>query len=276
MKKKICIAVIMAAIVAMMSACGSKGKDKSTDSTNDTAAIAEASASAAETEPRTEISTEADTQAQTEPSTEPPTEAPTEPPTEAPTEAYVGAWTLLTEEPLNPKTTGYEELDRLVSEKRASLTNDGMNGYQKVWAIYEWMVDNITYSRGMDANTGAYSSSDPATTPKEVLWATDLLNSGMGCCYNYSAAFTYIMQALGYDAHLVTGNVPKYGGGVTPHCWLYVNLAGQRYTFDPDLDMNFYTRDVNNGVEGAAKDRFFCAPVSQYSYFYTPDGTDNN
>ncbi len=209
------------------------------------------------------------------PETEPPV---TEPPeTEPPTEPYVGPWTLLSQEVLTPTPSGYAELDGLVNDLIARVVTDDMNNYQKVWALYEWMIDNITYSRGMDANTGAYSSSDPAVTPKEVLWATDLLNSGQGCCYNYSAAFMYILRALGYDAHLVSGNVPKYGGGVTPHCWLYVNLDnGKQYTFDPDLDMNFYTRELGQGVENPAKDRYFCAPIETYAYFYQAETYHTN
>lgn len=202
-----------------------------------------------------------------EPATEPPTEAPTE----APTQPYIGPWTLLNQETLTPTQSGYPELDALVNDLIAKVVTDDMNNYQKVWALYEWMIDNISYSRGMDANTGAYSSSDPATTPTEVLWATDLLNAGQGCCYNYSSAFVYILRAVGYDAHLVSGNVPKYGGGETPHCWLYVTLDnGLNYTFDPDLDMNFYTRELGEGAEDPAKDRFFCAPIETYAYFYSP------
>lgn len=203
------------------------------------------------------------------PTTEP--EVPTEPmETEAPTQPYIGPWTLLNQQTLTPAQSGYPELDALVNNLISNVVTEDMNNYQKVWALYEWMIDNVSYSRGMDANTGAYSSSDPAVTPTEVLWATDLLNAGQGCCYNYSSAFVYILRALGYDAHLVSGNVPKYGGGETPHCWLYVNLDnGRQYTFDPDLDMNFYTRDLGDGVENPAKDRFFCAPIDTYAYFYS-------
>ena len=205
-----------------------------------------------------------------EPTTEEPTteEPTTEEPTTQKTE-YVGAWTLMSNEPLNPKQSGYDELDKLVNELLGRLVTDDMNGYQKAWACYEYLVDNITYSRGMDANTGMYSSSDPAVTPKEVLWATDLFNSGQGCCYHYSSAYVYMLRALGFDAHLVSGNVPAYNGGRTPHCWLYVNMNGGQYIFDPDLDMNYYTRELGEGVESPSKDRFFCVPMEKMSYFYT-------
>ena len=208
--------------------------------------------------------------------TEAPTEIITEAPTEAPTEAFVGAWTLLSTTPLTPQKSGYEELDTLVDQLLAQVVTEDMNGYKKAWACYEYLVDNISYSRGMDANTGMYSSSDPATTPTEVLWATDLLNSGMGCCYHYSSAYVYILRAIGFEAHLVSGNVPAYGGGVTPHCWLYVTIDGKNYIFDPDLDMNYYKRDVNNGIENPAKDRFFCVPTEKMSYFYKAETYHTN
>lgn len=199
-----------------------------------------------------------------------------EPTTEAPTEPYVGAWTLLSNVKLTPQKSGNQELDTLIEELLAKLVTDDMNGYKKAWVCYEYLIDNISYSRGMDANTGMYSVSDPATTPKEILWATDLLNSGMGCCYHYSSAYVYILRAIGFEAHLVSGNVPAYKGGLTPHCWLYVTIDGINYTFDPDLDMNYYTRDISNGIENPAKDRFFCVPVEKMSYFYKAETYHTN
>ncbi len=264
-KLVIALLMILIAMSICVPGCGKKTTVEPVTKNVGTVAVNETESGEQTTETPTEPETE------TEEPTEEPTEPPTEPPTEEPTEPYVGAWTLLIEEPLNPTQSGYEELDTLVSELIASVTTEDMNNYNKVWACYEYLIDNITYSRGMEAHTGEYSASDKSVTPTEVLWATDLLNSGQGCCYNYSAAFMYIMRALGYDAHLVSGNVPKYGGGVTPHCWLYVNLRGQQYTFDPDLDMNFYTRDIGNGVENPAKDRYFCVPIEDLSYFYVAD-----
>ncbi len=267
--KKVQVAVLAAVLVgSMLVGCAGKHTDNSRATT--------AGNTAGDITVSSETETEAPTNAPTEAPTQAPTEPPTEAPTEAPTQEYIGAWTLLSEEPLNPTQSGYPELDSLVNDLIARITTSDMNNYQKVWALYEYFIDNITYSRGMDAHTGEYSSSDKATTPKEVLWATDLLNSGQGCCYNYSSAFMYIMRALGYDAHLVSGNVPKYGGGVTPHCWLYVNLSGGKYTFDPDLDMNFYTRDLRNGVENPARDRYFCVPIDNLSYFYVAETYHTN
>ena len=212
-----------------------------------------------------------------EPTTPEPTTAEPTVPEETTAKPFKGAWSLLTNEPVNPRESGYEELDSLIQDLFDELQIDKKaNGYYKAWACYEYMIDNITYSRGMEANAGAFSDSDPSSTPVEVLWATDLLNSGKGCCYNYSAAYMYILRALGYDAYLVSGNVPKYGGGVTPHCWVYANIDGDKYIFDPDIDMNFYTRAVQNGQANPKKDQYFCVRMDTVSYFYKPEKYHTN
>lgn len=221
------------------------------------------------TEPaKEETVTETTTEAVTETTTEPVTET-TQPPVEE-----VKPWDLLNNEPLNPAASGYEELDRLIEAYMTMLKNEGtisddMSPYQKVHSIYVWFIKRITYNRGMNVDAGKYSTSDPETTPEEVLWATDLFNTYQGCCYNYSSAFMYIMRYLGYDAHLLSGQVSSYNGGTTPHCWLYVNLGGEAYTFDPDVDMNYYWRGVKEGSTEEKTDTLFCRRMEDMSYFYT-------
>lgn len=217
------------------------------------------------TEPATEETSE---EAVTETTTEPVTETTLQPVEE------VKPWDLLNNEPLNPAASGYEELDRLIEAYMTMLKNEGtisddMSPYQKVHSIYVWFIKRITYNRGMNVDAGKYSTSDPETTPEEVLWATDLFNTYQGCCYNYSSAFMYIMRYLGYDAHLLSGQVSSYNGGTTPHCWLYVNLGGEAYTFDPDVDMNYYWRGVKEGSTEEKTDTLFCRRMEDMSYFYT-------
>lgn len=227
--------------------------DETTKEADTTVPTAEESTEATETETTAEATTEAEI--------------------ETTTVEEVKPWDLLNNEPLNPTTSGYEELDRLVEGFMNKLKDDGvisddMSNYQKVHNIYVWFIKNIQYNRGMDVNAGASSASDPATTPVEVLWATDLFNTYNGCCYNYSSAFMYVMRYLGYDAHLVSGQVGKYGGGTTPHCWLYVNLGGVAYTFDPDVDSNYYWRGVTSGSTEENTDTLFCKKMDDMGYFY--------
>lgn len=225
-------------------------------------------------EAATEVTTAVESTSEIETTTELVTDEPTTPEETTTAAPEVKAWDLLNNEPLNPTTSGYEELDRLIESYMVMLKNEGtitddMSNYQKVHSIYVWFIKRITYNRGMNVDAGKYSTSDPATTPEEVLWATDLFNTYQGCCYNYSSAFMYIMRYLGYDAHLLSGQVSSYNGGMTPHCWLYVNLDGTAYTFDPDVDMNYYWRGVKEGSTEEKTDTLFCRRMEDMSYFYT-------
>ncbi len=229
-----------------------------------------------ETTTQEESTTEQETTTQEESTTvqESTTQEETTETSQTPTVAEVKAWDLLNNEPLNPTTSGYEELDNLIAGYMTMLKNEGtltddMSPYQTVHSIYVWFIKRITYNRGMNVDAGKYSTSDPATTPEEVLWATDLFNTYQGCCYNYSSAFMYIMRYLGYDAHLLSGQVSSYNGGTTPHCWLYVNLGGTAYTFDPDVDMNYYWRNLKEGGTDEKTDTLFCRKMDDMSYFYT-------
>ena len=213
--------------------------------------------------------------------TETTAEATTEAENETTTVEEVKPWDLLNNEPLNPTTSGYEELDRLLDGFMTMLKKDGtisddMSNYQKVHNIYVWFIKKVQYNRSMIGEDGKYSSSDPETTPVEVLWATDLFNTYQGACYNYSSAFMYVMRYLGYDAHLVSGEVGKYGGGTTPHCWLYVNLGGVAYTFDPDVDSNYFWRKYPNGDGEDTFDTLFCKRMEDMSYFYITEKYHDN
>lgn len=269
MKKRIILlALITVCIMAVTAGCGKKKETADNETASDNFVLTDNN-SKEPSEPDTkDDATDETTASQT-------TEAvPTEPeivPTEPETAAPVGVWTMINQAALKPSYSGNEELDGLVKNVITQVTNDGMSTYQKIWAVYEYLIDNITYSRGFTDNTGAYSKSDPAKTATEILWATDLLNSGQGCCYNYSSACVYLFRAVGLDAKLVSGNVPKYGGGTTPHCWLEVTLEGQKYTFDPDLDMNYFTRGENE-----SKSRWFGQKWESVSYFYRPETYHNN
>ena len=98
--KKVQVAVLAAVLVgSMLVGCAGKHTDNSRATT--------AGNTAGDITVSRETETEAPTQAPTEAPTQAPTEPPTQAPTEAPTQEYIGAWTLLSEEPLNPTQSGY-------------------------------------------------------------------------------------------------------------------------------------------------------------------------
>lgn len=281
MRKKIVLCAALALFAFTLSACN-KGEAEVNKTTAQqeittqapvpaTEAVTVPESTVATTEAPSQENTVASSEAATEATTEEvtTTETAAETTTAQPAASGAKSWDLLNNEPLNPTYSGNAELDNAVANFIANHTDDSMSMFQKVMSVYEYYVHGpVTYVRGMDANAGMYAASDKASTPTEMLWAIDMLNANQGCCYNYAAALMYIMRAFGYDAHLVSGQVGSYSGGTTPHCWVLVTLAGHDYTFDTDLDMNYYYRALNNGNAEPPVTTWFCVPVEAYTSFY--------
>ncbi len=57
-----------------------------------------------------------------------------------------------------------------------------------------------------------------------------------GNCYVMAACFTQMARVLGYDAHLIEGQVPYRNGSFGPHGWCEIDIGGTTYVFDPDFE----------------------------------------
>ena len=49
---------------------------------------------------------------------------------------------------LNPTKTGYNQLDNQVFKVLNSVTNNSMSTYEKVKAVYDWIINNMSYQYG--------------------------------------------------------------------------------------------------------------------------------
>lgn len=235
MRKKLFLATGCLVMALAVTGCGEVLDGDGMENTTDTQTEV---TSEATTEVTTEATTEVTTQATTM-ATVAPTVAPTQLQTVAPTQPVATVPSeLLNTEPITPKKSGNAELDGLVEQLLAEITNPTMSKYSQVVACYEFFLNNISYTGGMHATPGKFAESDAETTPKEILWAIDILSARKGNCYNFAAGFMYLMRAIGYDAHLVSGTTVNTQGQYTEHCWMYVNLGGKAYSFDPDIDMD--------------------------------------
>ena len=62
-----------------------------------------------------------------------------------------------------------------------------------------------------------------------------MLSRGYGNCYGYAAAFCQLARAIGYDAHAFSGYM---GADYDPHGWVEIEIDGENYYFDPQLEMS--------------------------------------
>jgi hypothetical protein len=84
-----------------------------------------------------------------------------------------------------------------------------------------------------------------------VPFAIEMYRNGGGNCYRFAALFCWLARANGYDARVVSGQVPSRGGGWTAHGWVEIRSGGQTYICDPDAQheipyANFYWRTYSN------------------------------
>lgn len=120
-----------------------------------------------------------------------------------------------------------KKLYDLVQQVIASNTNSGMTSMQKLRACYNYVSSSaFRYVR-------KYSFQNiPAW---HLNYAYEFFSTKGGNCYNFAAGFDFIAKELGYDSESVIGMITSASGGMTPHSWVEMNIGGEIYMFDPEM-----------------------------------------
>ena len=153
---------------------------------------------------------------------------------------------ILNSAPLNPTRTGVAAVDELVDRIFDEIFTPGMTTYDKTRAVYDYLVENITYGRGSKYWTDYISllgGKTYASQDREViLRAYDILISDVGVCNDYSAAFMVMTRAIGLECFYVEGKTNNISGGYSGHIWNNVRINGTLYTFDVQVEANITDR----------------------------------
>ena len=137
--------------------------------------------------------------------------------------------------------------------------------------LYFYTRTHFSYSGG--------SYHDYGETDWEADEAYKMLTRNAGNCYGYAALFCCFAKLLGYNAKAISGTIwgsPGYVGvdadgqpiyeerGPIPHAWVEIEMDGQTYLFDPEMQM------ANSNSEEYVS--FFKQPLSFYNVFgYSKD-----
>lgn len=154
----------------------------------------------------------------------------------------------------------------------ATIVTDDMTEYEKVHAIYDWIIYNVRYDYDLAGNGGA---SDNATLNEnmryygyylEGIFLDTFFNAGKShaVCDGKSKAFVLMCGIEGVNALRIAGKVADGGG----HAWNKVLL-------DPDEDgvKNWFVIDTTWGDKAVAVQN---APTTEYlthGYFMVNDAT---
>ena len=145
---------------------------------------------------------------------------------------------LLNSVQLKPRKSGYAPLDTKIEELFKELFTDDMTPYQKVKAVFDYMTVSNKYLRnhslpGIKGYTDIYQGK-----------ALYILTYHQGSCTDYSAAFMYMMRAIGFDCEVQYGQTSALAGGWTGHYWNNVIINGVEYIFDPQVEKNTMDGDI--------------------------------
>ena len=131
-------------------------------------------------------------------------------------------------------TSGNKKLDALINELIAENTTDEMTQYEKFQTMYYYIVKSFDYRKG-----NLYEIGETGWSVDE---AYDMLVNGKGNCYSYAALVCEFAKALGFDAIAWSGTVVNNAGTpVTPHGWVEIELEGEKYVCDAELEMKKMT-----------------------------------
>lgn len=137
---------------------------------------------------------------------------------------------------LNPTKTGYTPLDNKVSSVINSVTNSSMSTYEKVKAVYDWVINNMSYQlgfviweeiNGLINNYGFYEKD-----AIQVFLAYNSFETKKGSCDNYSAMFMILTRRIGLDSYVVSARNSDGSG----HTTVNIKINGKWYNFDPQRE----------------------------------------
>jgi transglutaminase/protease-like cytokinesis protein 3 len=106
----------------------------------------------------------------------------------------------------------------------------GMNDYEKVLAVHDYVIKNSRYDR-LNADNG--------TVPAEEHEAYGVLVNGVGVCDSYAKAVKLILDKSGVQCMLVEGSKAENAGqglNDVDHAWNIVRVDGEYYHVDATWD----------------------------------------
>lgn len=132
-----------------------------------------------------------------------------------------------------------DETEYKANEIIENIIKPGMNDYEKVLAVHDYIVLSSRYDR---------LNSDNNTVPQEEHEAYGVLINGIGVCDSYAKAVKLLLEKVGVECILVEGS--KAGTDIkrlsdVDHAWNIVKLEGEHYHVDATWDDVSEDQDSN-------------------------------
>ena len=146
----------------------------------------------------------------------------------------------------------YDKMRKVLQD----INNDEMTDYEKVLAIYEWLVMNVTYDR-----VALQLSSDPNVSNFHSFYLEGVFGDNLAVCDGISKALVCLCNMEGIPAIRVTGT------GRQNHAWNKVCINNSWYVVDATSGGSI----INESFE-VLTHRFFMITDENFSEIYQEDG----
>lgn len=133
---------------------------------------------------------------------------------------------------LNPTATGIGELDTLVDGVLAQILPANATNYEKLDAIYRYILTECTHGNGeVDLSKATKLAGNKVfRNAGDLLFAYEayqMLTEKQGVSDHYAALFYVLTRGAGFDSYAVTGELSG-----SSHVWNNVRIDGKLYAFD--------------------------------------------
>jgi hypothetical protein len=140
----------------------------------------------------------------------------------------------------------------------ATEINSNMKDYEKELKLHDYIVNHTIYD---------YQNLLNNTVPNVAYTAYGVLINGVGVCEGYSYAMKRLLDEVGIESRVITGEV--FGASSGPHAWNLVKLSNEYY----QLDVTFDDPVVNDGSENVLSHSYFNLTDIEMSKNHTWDIT---
>lgn len=119
------------------------------------------------------------------------------------------------------------------------------NSFEKVRAAFLYVIKKTSFVEfNQPELTESWRYKDHCGVPPTIYqtMAMGPLLYGFGTCEHYSAALIVLLQHMGYNANYVPGLTYSVEGALVDHAWVMVEIEGNWYHIDPQLEDNVVRR----------------------------------
>lgn len=135
-------------------------------------------------------------------------------------------------------TSGSENVDFLLDTILGNILYSGMSETDELRAVYRYVVENCdhNYDYADTLKTKNYYLFQPTDATSLGGLAYDALMTGEGTSIHIASLFTAMTGRLGYPSFRMAGTYINSDNSQMEHYWSAVELNGQIYHFDPDIE----------------------------------------